>query len=219
MASKTKTIMIKNNIEKVIKRVIRRNFRRIENEKIISVDKPNLSQMFFHTWNFIVYKSEPRFATHNRKAQLWGFFFHFLFRNVTWLTDCVTSIIAPWPEQEFPKCLSPFHPGCTPPQQSALPGPFWTHGHPQPHLREAATFPKCWLSPKWMKIDNKTQAQKEPAGCAASHWPTAQKTGGGWKEPEDTGTNRGHGGLGKERFGISVFGQRRHTQAHWESRF
>lgn len=49
MASKTKTIMIKNNIEKVIKRVIRHNFRRIENEKIISVDKPNLSQMFFHT--------------------------------------------------------------------------------------------------------------------------------------------------------------------------
>lgn len=79
MASKTKTIMIKNNIEKVIKRVIRRNFRRIENENIISVDKPNLSQMFFHTWNFIVYKSEPRFATHNRKAQLWVFFFHFPF--------------------------------------------------------------------------------------------------------------------------------------------
>lgn len=42
MASKSKTIMIKNNIEKVIKNVIRHNFRRLENEKIISVDKPNL---------------------------------------------------------------------------------------------------------------------------------------------------------------------------------
>lgn len=42
MASKSKTIVIKNNIEKVIKNVIRHNFRRIENEKIISTDKTNL---------------------------------------------------------------------------------------------------------------------------------------------------------------------------------
>lgn len=42
MASKSKTITIKKNIEKVIKNVIRHNFRRTENEKIISFDKPNL---------------------------------------------------------------------------------------------------------------------------------------------------------------------------------
>lgn len=42
MASKSKTIMITNNIEKIIKNIIRHNFRRIENEKIISVDKPHL---------------------------------------------------------------------------------------------------------------------------------------------------------------------------------
>lgn len=42
MVSKSKTIMIKNNIEKVIKNVIRHNCRRIENEKIISFDKPDL---------------------------------------------------------------------------------------------------------------------------------------------------------------------------------
>lgn len=33
MASKSKTIMIKDNIEKVIKKVIRHNFMRKENEK------------------------------------------------------------------------------------------------------------------------------------------------------------------------------------------
>lgn len=33
MVSKSKTIMIKNNIEKVIKKVIRNNFARKENEK------------------------------------------------------------------------------------------------------------------------------------------------------------------------------------------
>lgn len=44
MASKSKTIRIKNT-EKVIKNVIRHHFRKIENEKIISVDKPNLPRL------------------------------------------------------------------------------------------------------------------------------------------------------------------------------
>lgn len=42
MVSKSKTVMIKNNTEKVIKNVIRHSFRRIENENINSTDKPNL---------------------------------------------------------------------------------------------------------------------------------------------------------------------------------
>lgn len=42
MASKSKTIVIKNNIEKVIKNVIRHHFRRMENENIIGTDKTNL---------------------------------------------------------------------------------------------------------------------------------------------------------------------------------
>lgn len=217
MASKTKTIMIKNNLQKVIKIVIRHNFKRIENEKIISIDKPNLSQMFFHTWNVIVYKSIPGFATHNRKAQLWVFFFifHFLFRNVTWLVDCASAIIASWPKQEFPKRLPPLHSGCTPPQQPALPGPFWTYGYPQPHLREVATFPTCRVSPKWMKIDNETQGQKEPADVLPLTCP--QRRGQDWAGRSLwTQGQTGHRGLGKEGFGISVFG---HAQIHWESRF
>lgn len=57
-----------------------------------------------------------------------------------------------------------------------------------------------------MKIDNETQGQKEPGGHTASCLPAMQRTGGGWKEPGDTGKSRGHGGLAKEELGIFALG-------------
>lgn len=56
-----------------------------------------------------------------------------------------------------------------------------------------------------MKIDRDTGSEGA-SGNAASLLPAAQRTGGGWKEPGDTGTNWGHWELDKEGFGISVLG-------------
>lgn len=67
--------MVSINIEKVIKNVTGHNFRNIKNEKIISIDKPNLSllDVLSHV-KFIAYKSVPHFAIQTSKAQGWVFF-------------------------------------------------------------------------------------------------------------------------------------------------
>lgn len=57
-----------------------------------------------------------------------------------------------------------------------------------------------------MKSDNETQGQKEPAGTLPLACPQPGRMGRGWKEPGDTGTNRGTTGLVRRDLGFPCLG-------------